>query len=55
MAKRPFGQLRQFGHSLSLRHDAARQVLRFHDSAVNAVALLTDGGPHRGEDARIAL
>jgi cytochrome c len=40
----------------SLRHDAARQVLRFHDSAVNAVALLPDGrAATAGEDARIAL
>ncbi len=40
----------------SLRHDAARQLLRFHDSAVNAVALLKDGrAATAGEDARIAL
>jgi cytochrome c len=40
----------------SLRHDAAQQVLRFHDSAVNAVALLTDGrAATAGEDGRIAL
>jgi cytochrome c len=40
----------------SLRHDAARQVLRFHDSAVNAAALLSDGrAATAGEDARIAL
>ena len=40
----------------SLPRDAARQVLRFHDSAVNAVALLKDGrAATAGEDARIAL
>lgn len=40
----------------SLRYDSARQVLRFHDSAVNAVALLKDGRvATAGEDARIAL
>src|ERR1700687_685899 len=40
----------------SLRRDAARQVLRFHDSAVNAVALFNDGrAATAGEDARIAL
>jgi len=40
----------------SLRHDAARQVLRFHDSAVDAVALLKDGrAATAGEDGRIAL
>jgi cytochrome c len=40
----------------SLRHDAAQQVLRFHDSAVNAVALLKDGrAATAGEDGRIAL
>ncbi len=40
----------------SLRRDAARQVLRFHDSAVNAVALLKDGrATTAGEDSRIAL
>ena len=39
-----------------LRRDAAEQVLRFHDSAVNAVALLKDGrAVTAGEDARIAL
>jgi cytochrome c len=40
----------------SLPRDAARQVLRFHDSAVNAVALLKDGrAATAGEDSRIAL
>jgi cytochrome c len=40
----------------SLRQDWAQQVLRFHDSAVNAVALLKDGrAATAGEDARIAL
>lgn len=40
----------------SLPHDSARQVLRFHDSAVNAVALLKDGrAVTAGADARIAL
>jgi cytochrome c len=40
----------------SLRHDSAEQVLRFHDSAVNAVALLRDGrAVTAGEDGRIAL
>ena len=39
-----------------LRRDAAEQVLRFHDSAVNAVALLRDGrAVTAGEDGRIAL
>jgi cytochrome c len=39
-----------------LRRDAAEQVLRFHDSAVNAVALLRDGRAiTAGEDGRIAL
>lgn len=39
-----------------LRRNAARQVLRFHDSAVNAVALLENGrAATAGEDARIAL
>ena len=39
-----------------LQRNAARQVLRFHDSAVNAVALLRDGrAVTSGEDARIAL
>jgi len=39
-----------------LRRDAAEQVLRFHDSAVNAVALLKDRrAVTAGEDARIAL
>jgi len=40
----------------SLEEGAARQVLRFHDGAVNAVALLTKGGfLTAGEDGRIAL
>lgn len=40
----------------SLDEGAARQVLRFHDGAVNAVALLTNGGfLTAGEDGRIAL
>jgi cytochrome c len=40
----------------SLPQNSAQQVLRFHDSAVNAVALLTDGrAVTAGEDARIAL
>jgi cytochrome c len=40
----------------SLARNAAEQVLRFHDSAVNAVALLRDGRlVTAGEDARIAL
>jgi len=40
----------------SLRTDAAQQVLWFHDSAVNAVALLKDGrAVTAGEDSRIAL
>lgn len=39
-----------------LRRNAARQVLRFHDSAVNAVTLLADGrAVTSGEDGRIAL
>ena len=39
-----------------LRREAAEQVLRFHDSAVNAVALLKDGrAVTAGEDGRIAL
>lgn len=39
-----------------LRNDVAAQVLRFHDGAVNAVALLTDGRAVTiGEDARIAV
>lgn len=39
-----------------LRRNAARQVLRFHDSAVNAVALLRDGRViTSGDDGRIAL
>jgi cytochrome c len=38
-----------------LRHDTAVQVLRFHDSAVNSVALLQDGrAVTAGADARIA-
>jgi cytochrome c len=40
----------------SLTRNAAEQVLRFHDSAVNAVALLSDGRILTGgEDGRIAL
>ncbi len=40
----------------SLRHDSAKQVLRFHESAVDAVAFLPDGrAVTAGEDARIAL
>jgi cytochrome c len=40
----------------SLDEGAARQVLRFHDGAVNAVALLTNGGfLTAGEDGRIVL
>ncbi len=39
-----------------LRRDAAEEVLRFHDSAVDAVALLKDRRAiTAGEDARIAL
>src|SRR5262249_45428414 len=40
----------------SLERNAAEQVLRFHDGAVNAVAYLPDGRvASSGEDARIAL
>lgn len=40
----------------SLEHNQADQVLRFHESAVNAVAILPDGRvATAGEDARIAL
>ena len=40
----------------SLSGNAARQVLRFHDGAINAVAMLRDGRlATSGEDARIAL
>ena len=40
----------------SLAKNAAEQVLRFHDSAVNAVAILPDGRiATGGEDGRIAL
>lgn len=40
----------------SLRHDSAEQVLRLHDSAVNAVALLKDGRmATAGADARIGI
>ena len=40
----------------SLRRDAAEQVLRFHDGAVNAVAILKDGrAATAGEDGRIAI
>ncbi|MET0605072.1 MAG: c-type cytochrome [Beijerinckiaceae bacterium] len=40
----------------NLANDAAIQVLRHHDSAVNAVAILPDGRlVTAGEDARIAL
>lgn len=40
----------------SLRRNAAEQVLRFHDGAVNAVAILADGRDvTAGEDGRIAL
>jgi cytochrome c len=40
----------------SLARNAAEQVLRFHDSAVNAVLLLNDGGiASSGEDGRIAI
>ena len=39
----------------SLQRNAAEQVLRFHDGAVNAVAFLPDGRvATSGEDARIA-
>jgi len=40
----------------SLARNAAEQVLRFHDGAVNAVAILKDGRiVTSGEDARIAI
>ena len=40
----------------SLQRDSAEQVLRFHEGAVNAVALLADGrAVTAGEDARIAI
>src|SRR5262245_20469338 len=40
----------------SLQRNAAEQVLRFHDGAVNAVAWLRDGRiATSGEDARIAI
>src|SRR3954451_18341984 len=40
----------------SLTHNAAEQVLRFHDNAVNAVALLKDGrAVTAGADGRIAI
>jgi cytochrome c len=40
----------------SLQRNAAEQVLRFHDGAVNAVVLLQDGRiATSGEDARIAI
>ena len=40
----------------SLERDAAEDVLRFHDGAVNAVILLGDGtAATGGEDARIAI
>jgi cytochrome c len=40
----------------SLRRNAAEQVLRFHDSAVNAAAVLGDGRfVTGGEDGRIAI
>jgi cytochrome c len=40
----------------SLTRDIAEQVLRFHDGAVNAVAILPDGRmATAGEDTRIAL
>lgn len=40
----------------SLKRNAAEQVLRFHDDAVNAVALLRDGrAVTAGADGRIAL
>jgi cytochrome c len=40
----------------SLQRNAAEQVLRFHDGAVNAVAILKDGRiVTAGEDARIAI
>jgi cytochrome c len=39
----------------SLRRNAAEQVLRFHDGAVNAAVLLKDGAATGGEDGRIAI
>src|SRR5262249_46785664 len=40
----------------SLERNAAEQVLRFHDGAVNAVAILADGRlATAGEDGRIAI
>src|SRR6266849_10069199 len=40
----------------SLPKNAAQEVLRFHDSAVNAVLFLADGRmASSGEDARIAI
>jgi cytochrome c len=40
----------------SLLHDAAEEVLRLHEGAVNAVAILQDGrAVTAGEDARIAI
>ncbi len=40
----------------SMPRNAAQQVLRFHESAVNAVAFLPDGGiVTGGEDGRIAI
>src|SRR5437868_13123858 len=39
----------------SLERNAADQVLRFHDGAVNAVAILKDGVATAGEDGRIAI
>ncbi len=40
----------------SLTRNSAEQVLRFHESAVNAVAMLPDGGlVTAGEDGKIAL
>src|SRR5258706_15845530 len=40
----------------SLQRNAAEQVLRFHDGAVNAVVFLSDGRiATSGEDARIAI
>lgn len=39
----------------SLSKNSAEQVLRFHESAVNAVAVLRDGFATGGEDGKIAL
>jgi len=40
----------------SLTHGAAEQVLRYHEDAVNAVAMLTDGrAVTAGADGRIAI